>query len=88
MTVELTDDYLGMIREAGCGLDGPGVEQLIADVRGELEALQARCSADEKSCSRGVYEGAGSRKVASARRVPPWEFCGPQLGTSIGAAQG
>jgi hypothetical protein len=25
MTVELTDDYLGMIREAGRGLDGPGV---------------------------------------------------------------
>jgi hypothetical protein len=39
---ELTDDDLGMIREAGRGLDGPGVEQLIADVRGELEALQAQ----------------------------------------------
>jgi hypothetical protein len=49
MTIELNDDYLGMIREAGRGLDGPGVEQLIADVRGELEALQAQGVAPTKN---------------------------------------
>ena len=39
MSISLTKDDEAMIRAAAQGLDGPGVDQFIEDVRGELKSL-------------------------------------------------
>jgi hypothetical protein len=52
--VVLSDDDMAMIRAAAQGLDGPGVEQFINDVRSELNALATQGVTPTKNHVRAV----------------------------------
>ena len=59
MTISLSKNDMAMIREAAQGLSGPEVEQLIEDVRAELESLNVSPTKNHvrAACTRVLARG-------------------------------
>ena len=59
MSISLTKNDLAMIRAAAQGLSGPEVEQLIEDVRAELESLNVSPTKNHvrAACTRVLARG-------------------------------